>query len=263
APETCTMSPDPTDRFTDRVADYVHARPSYPRAIHEILAAEHGLAPDHVITDVGSGTGKLAKVFLARGHRVFGVEPNAAMRQAAEVLFRGEKRFIIVDGTAEATGLKAESTDWVVAGQAFHWFDIDGARMEFARILRAPRRVALIWNDRNTEDSDLMRDYETLLARHGIDYAEVKRRQTADDPVARFFGPEKAAEHRFRHDQVLDRHRLRRRLQSSSFVPAVGAPGHEAMLGDLDELFARHQQGGEVRLLYSTRVCVGRLAENG
>jgi predicted O-methyltransferase YrrM len=42
------------------------------------------LRKDSIVADIGSGTGISAKLFLENGNPVFGVEPNAAMREAAE-----------------------------------------------------------------------------------------------------------------------------------------------------------------------------------
>src|SRR3712207_7979072 len=50
-------------------------------------------------------------------------------------------RFTSVAGTAEATTLDEVSVDFVTAGQAFHWFDPERARAEFARILKPGGRV--------------------------------------------------------------------------------------------------------------------------
>ncbi len=80
---------DPTQRFSTRVANYVKYRPSYPKAIIDLLATECGLTPNSVVADVGSGTGLLAELFLKAGNRVLGVEPNREMREAGEQLLRG------------------------------------------------------------------------------------------------------------------------------------------------------------------------------
>lgn len=122
---------DSTRRFSNRVANYVRARPRYPRAALDLLVRQIGLAPEWVIADVGSGTGFSAELFVNNGNLVYGVEPNREMRQAAEVHLGGFANFRSVDGTAEATGLDEGSVDCVVAGQAFHWFDAAKARAEF------------------------------------------------------------------------------------------------------------------------------------
>ncbi len=86
------------------------------------------------------------------------------MRNAAESRLDSYKvhgRFTSRDGTAENTGLEDDSVDLVVAAQAFHWFDVEKARVECLRILKNENKgsvgqaggigmgmVALLWNDR-------------------------------------------------------------------------------------------------------------------
>ena len=71
---------DPTERFSDRVDDYLRYRPSYPGELIDLMRVEMGLRPDHTVADIGSGTGILSALLLAHGNTVIGVEPNRAMR---------------------------------------------------------------------------------------------------------------------------------------------------------------------------------------
>src|SRR5262245_563576 len=125
-----------TERFTDRVDDYVKYRPTYPRALVDLLERELGMRPEHELADLGSGTGPAAHLFLERGLRVYGVEPNDRMREAGERFLAAFPKFVSAKGSAEDTGLETSSVDFVIAGQAFHWFDPPRARREVARILR-------------------------------------------------------------------------------------------------------------------------------
>src|SRR5687768_9631235 len=143
---------DPTRRFSNRVEDYVRYRPGYPLQVLDFLRGSGALADRSVVADVGSGTGISSELFLRDGHTVYGVEPNAEMRAAAEAqLVQRFSRFHSVDGRAEGTTLADGSVDLVVAAQAFHWFqDLDFVRCEFGRILRPGGRVVLLWNTRKT-----------------------------------------------------------------------------------------------------------------
>ena len=78
----------PTERFSNRVENYVKYRPEYPSVVLNLLVNECQLTPVSVIADIGSGTGLLAKLFLKNGNPVFGVEPNKKMRTAGEELLR-------------------------------------------------------------------------------------------------------------------------------------------------------------------------------
>lgn len=250
---------DPTRRFTERVADYVRARPSYPPELLELLRESHGFDPSWAVADVGSGTGNLSGLFLDAGNRVYAVEPNAEMRGAAERRFAGRSGFASVDGRAEQTGLAPASVDLVAAGQSFHWFDRLRAREEFLRILRPGRPVALIWNDWAVETAPFMRDYERLVRRYGTDYERVRGLWPDAAELARFFGAPGIEARVLPYRQIFDREGLRARLRSSSYVPAPGAPGHRELLAALDELFDRWQQDGRVTFEYRTRVWAGAL----
>src|SRR5262245_48233354 len=101
-----------TTRFSSRVANYVKYRTTYPAGVLEILGCEAGLTPESVIADVGAGTGISAELFLRNGNTVYGVEPNADMRQAAEELLGKYPKFHGVAAIAEATTLAVASVDF-------------------------------------------------------------------------------------------------------------------------------------------------------
>lgn len=272
---------DATTRFSDRVEDYVRFRPAYPPAVIACLTGVYGLRPAHSVADVGSGTGILAEMLLRNGNAVFGVEPNPEMRAAAECVLAPYPHFHSVDGRAEATTLRDASVDWVMAGQAFHWFHPDAARREFARILRptastrdgqgsgsttdstasrSAGRVVLLWNNRR-DDTPFLRDYEAFLREYSDDYAAVRHEQVeTDGRLERFFAGGHVR-YTFANRQVLDFAGLRGRTQSASYMPGPHDARHPAMLRALEEIFARHAQSGQVALEYDTRVYVGCLAD--
>jgi SAM-dependent methyltransferase len=253
------MSNDPTARFSTRVSDYVKYRPGYPEAVARLLEEECGLAQGSVVADVGSGTGLLAELFLRRGIRVYGVEPNREMREAGERLLAAYPDFVSVDGRAEGTTLEAAGVDFVTAGQAFHWFDPAGARREFERILRPGGWVVLAWNDRRTSGTPFLEDYERLLLEYGTDYREVSMKYMEEASLSTIYGGAEVRTRGFDNEQVFDFDGLRGRLTSSSYVPRPGHPKFEPMLRELEALFRRHERGGRVTVTYDTKVFYGRL----
>src|SRR6202022_4771224 len=112
---------DAKQRFANRAADYVRYRPSYPREMLNLLRAECGLRPGNVIADIGSGTGFLSELFLKNGNRVYGIEPNEAMRAAGEEYLAAYDSFVSIDASAEATTVESGTLDFVTAGQGFYW----------------------------------------------------------------------------------------------------------------------------------------------
>jgi SAM-dependent methyltransferase len=251
---------DPTARFTDRVEDYVRTRPGYPPAVLDALRADVGLRPEHVVADVGSGTGLLSRLFVGNGNVVYGVEPNPAMAAVAEADLAPSGRFHRVDGRAEATGLPAASVDLVAAGQAFHWFKVPESRAEFRRILRPGGGVALVWNLRRLDSTPFLRAYEAFVRAWSNDYDEVSQRYAEETALRAFFGEGGWREHRFDDVQYFDLESLRSRLLSSSYTPREGDPRRAAMLAALPELFAAHAAAGRVAFEHDTRLFVGRLS---
>jgi ubiquinone/menaquinone biosynthesis C-methylase UbiE len=250
---------DPTRRFANRVDHYVKYRPSYPRAVLDLLEAECGLTSASVVADMGSGTGILSELFLNNGNHVFGIEPNKEMREAGERRLNDHPRFSSVAGTAEDTTLGDASVDFVTAGQAFHWFDPEPARTEFARILKPGGWVVLVWNWRRKDETPFLAAYERLLAAYRTDRGEAEIWRRGDEMAAAFFGPGAFEKATFDNEQVLDLDGLKGRLLSISYVPAQGEPGSEEMLRKMEEIFRKHQRGGRVRIEYDTKVYYGRL----
>ena len=245
---------DSTTRFSDRVEDYIKYRPHYPEVILTWLETNYGFPASWDVADIGSGTGISTELFLRHGNRVYAVEPNAEMREAAERLFEGE-RFESVDGTAEATGLAAESVRLIVAGQAFHWFDAVKSRAEFVRILSPGGVVVLMWNERLV-DSAFEKEYDALILQHGKDYKTVNHRNIDELQIGDFYSPATYLLKTFPNEQWFDLEGLKGRLLSSSYMPKSG-PGYAPMLRDLGQLFQRHQQEGRVRVGYDTKVYSG------
>src|ERR1019366_1468119 len=113
---------DTVARFSNRAQDYAKYRPHYSPDVVHALQRACGLRPEHVVADVGCGPGLLAEVLLENGNRVIGVEPNFEMRRAGEQYLARFANFEMIEGSAENTTLADRSVDFVVAGQAFHWF---------------------------------------------------------------------------------------------------------------------------------------------
>jgi ubiquinone/menaquinone biosynthesis C-methylase UbiE len=260
------MSKSPTARFSDRVENYVRYRPGYPAEVLELLRAECGLQPSHIIADIASGTGVFTRLLMENGNSVFAIEPNPEMRamgvQQLESLrsLQSGARLVTVDGTAEETTLPSASVDFVTAAQAAHWFDLPRARSEFARILRPQGWCVLIWNERLTTTTPFLRDYERLLLTYGTDYKEVRHERTTPT-IYKFFAPTPYQERVFSLRQQFDYEGAAGRLLSSSYAPLDGHPGHAPMMKELQRIFRTHATEGKVEFEYDTRVYFGQLDE--
>ena len=257
--DTATAMPDPTERFSDRVEDYVRHRPDYPKAMIAWLQDAQGVDAGWRVADIGAGTGISSRMWLDAGHPVIGIEPNDAMRAAAEAAFAACPRIAWSKGTAEHTGLADASIDLVSAAQAFHWFEPERTHAEWARILRPGGLAVVYWNSRIATGNPFLAGYESLLRSFGTDYERVAERHQDDATMERWFGAGLRGTARFAHGQRLDFEGLRGRLLSSSYAPQAGHPRHADMLVALRELFDAHAEHGCVDLDYATRVFAGTL----
>ena len=247
----------PTERFSQRVENYVKYRPGYPPEVLDCLRRHCGCSAEWVIADVGCGTGLLAELFLKNGNRVFGIEPNPEMRAAGEDFLKSYEGFTSIAASAEATTLDGNSVDLIVAGQAFHWFDRARARQEFERILKPGGWVALIWNERLT-NTPFLAAYEDMLHRYSREYEKVDHRQVTDEVLAGFFRPGRFQTFVLPNYQDFDYAALRGRLLSSSYAPLAGEPGHEEMLATNERIFREYARDGRVRFEYETKLHCGR-----
>lgn len=251
---------DPTRRFSDRAEAYAQYRPSYPPALVAKLAGRARLTANSTVADVGAGTGIFTALLLPLAGRVYAVEPNAAMRAAAEEQFRGNPRFTSVAAPAEATTLPDASVDLVTVAQAFHWFDHQAFRRECVRILRPNGQVGLVWNERLAASSPFMADYERLLKTKARNYDQVKHSLVDEVVIRAFFHPGTFEEIARPNPQSFDLPGIIGRAASSSYVPNVGQAGHQEFMADLTILFQRHAQNGRLVINHSTRLFLGRLS---
>jgi hypothetical protein len=63
----------------------------------------------------------------------------------------------------------------------------------------------------------------------------------------------------FPYSQGLDFEGFKGLVLSSSSVPALGQPGSEEMLREVEEVFRGHESGGEITMEYEVSVYCGRL----
>ena len=239
---------DSIARFNDRAADYVRYRPTYPvRAIDAILDGFTD-ARSLTVADIGAGTGISARLLADRGAHVIAVEPGAGMRGAAA----SHRRVTWLAARAEAIALRSGSVSLVVCAQAFHWFQSADAVREFARVVKAGGRLAIMWNRRSKTDPLTLGYRQAILEVGGDTAAE---RMGFDVTIVHASGLFEDAERlAFPNEQQLDLDGLIGRARSASYVPR-GGPAAERLKDLLGELHGRYADGnGLVRLVYETDV---------
>lgn len=249
-------SMNPTGRFTNRVDNYVKFRPSYPPELIQFLQMKAGLSSQAVVADIGSGTGILTELLLHNAKKVYAVEPNAAMRAAAEIKLSAVCNYESVEGTAENTTLANKSVHLITVAQAFHWMEPVATRKEFERILDNRGHVALIWNLRDNT-APFMKEYEELKTTFGKDYLDTKRAD--EETIKVFFKDAPMIVESFPNPQLMDFTSLKGQLESASYMPLEGEPRYEEMIATLEKLFNTYQQHGTIQMDFYTKVYMNSL----
>lgn len=126
------------DHFSSQAGSYAKARPSYPEALFEALAA---LSPRRERAwDAGSGNGQAAVALAALFEQVVASEPSAA--QLAQAV--AHPRVAYHQAAETASFLEDASVDLLTVAQAAHWFDLDAYYAEVRRVAR-PNAVVALW----------------------------------------------------------------------------------------------------------------------
>jgi SAM-dependent methyltransferase len=123
--------------FGDDAERYDRVRPPYPDALIDFLLA----SGPRTVLDVGCGTGIAARLLMARGCDVLGLEPDP--RMAAVARRRG---VAVEEGTIEEWSPGDRRFDLLTAGQAWHWVDPWRGPVGAAAALRPGGRIGLFWN---------------------------------------------------------------------------------------------------------------------
>ena len=205
--------------FARGVEAYERGRPDYPPEAIAYLQRELDLRPGRTVVDLAAGSGKLTRQLASLECEVIAVEPVDEMRAAIGDAARA------LPGTAEAIPLPDDSADAVTVGQAFHWFDGAAALAEIERVLRPGGGLALVWNRRPVESSELHAAISAIMAPYRGDAPSHGSGAWRDA-----FAGRELIEWTFAFTQTLDGDGLADRVGSTSFIAALEEPERRGIL---------------------------------
>ena len=246
APARPPAGPLPPARSFAAVADaYDRGRPGYPRAAAEWLTSRAGSPTGTPLSvlELGAGTGKLTVELVALGHDVHATEPDPAMIAVLQRRFPDLRSSMT---GAEEIPAAAGSYDVVVAAQCFHWFDLDRALPEMARVLRPGGHLALVWNQRDERIPWVRR------LGHVIGTQDQLREPAAPLEASGLFGEVEARD--VKHWQTVDRQTLHDLVLSRSNVATLGEAARRAKLDEALALYDDYGRGPDgLQLPYLAR----------
>jgi ubiquinone/menaquinone biosynthesis C-methylase UbiE len=138
----------------DGVAEaYDAARPGYPPELVDAAIEAGHLDAGSTILEIGSGTGKLTELLVARGLRVHAVEPGANLTASARRRLGATNAVRFAEATFEAAVLPDGAYDAVFSATAFHWVEPQVGWAKAARVL-APGGLLALLTHIGLEDED-------------------------------------------------------------------------------------------------------------
>jgi SAM-dependent methyltransferase len=237
--------------FSSAATVYEAARPPFPQAAIDWLAAHLAIGPESRVLDLAAGTGRLTAPLAALTPHLVAVEPIAEMRG---VLMRALPGVEVLDGVAEEIPLATGAVDAITVAQAFHWFDPEPAFSEMARVLRPGGMLGLVWHAPDLDDA-LQARFRDLIGRYRGDQPYYARTTTID-----------ALEHQdlfapAGHTSIRDVHRydgeaLANLALSTSHVAILDGAAREEILAEARAVAG----GGEVELAYTVELTALRQA---
>jgi SAM-dependent methyltransferase len=123
---------------------YDRARPTYPSAVFDDLAALARLTPGARVLEIGPGTGKATVPLAEQGFHVTGVELGAGLAAVARRNVASFPHAEIVEADFETWEPAEAGFDAVVAFTAFHWIDPALRYEKTARLLREGGALAVV-----------------------------------------------------------------------------------------------------------------------
>jgi SAM-dependent methyltransferase len=239
---------------------YAEYRPDYPaEAVRWCIEPAFGRAQGGGIgslrvLDLGAGTGKLTALLARLGADVTAVEPDPAMLAELRRLLPSVRALA---GSAEEIPLPDGSVDAVLCGQALHWFNLQRALPEIARVLVPGGTLGGLWNS----DDDRVGWVAGLQeAAEGAASPSLSRRRSE----AASWGPEQfglalftpTEREEFRNAQRLTADALVALIGTHSQVLVMEPAARDGLLGKIRAYLASRPEtaGGEFELPMVTSV---------
>jgi len=154
--------------FDEIVAGYDRIRPEYPAALLSDVFEYAQADVRKKALEIGAGTGKATKSFLAAGYDVTAVEIGANMAAFLQERFGECGNFSVINESFEEAALENGAYDLIYAATSFHWVEAEIGCPKALRLLRDGGAFALFRYNAVPADGDAL--YEEIQAVYKMYY---------------------------------------------------------------------------------------------
>jgi SAM-dependent methyltransferase len=242
---------------------YDRARPGYPEAVFEDLAALARLRPGSRVLELGCGTGQATLPLATRGFEVVAIELGPGLAEFARRNLAAFPAVEVVNAAFEQWPLPPVAFDAVVAATSFHWLDPEVRLHKVADALRPGGGVAIISTHHVAGGDDpffaeVQRCYETWMpgTPKGLrlpDAGDVPHHAGDEfEASGRFTKP---AFRRYEREFTYTTREYRDLLSTYSGHRALAADAREGLLGCIGELVDT-RFGGRIAKRYLIELAV-------
>lgn len=133
------------DHFSALAGTYAAARPEYPDALFDLIAAQ--VPATARVWEAGCGSGQATRGLAARFAQVHATDPSAqqiGQHWAHDAALRGHGNVSLAIEPGERTDQAEASVQLIAVAQALHWFERERFFAECERVL-APGGVLAAW----------------------------------------------------------------------------------------------------------------------
>lgn len=240
------------EKFTGKADKYDKYRPSYPKELADILYEKTSA---RTVADIGAGTGKFTSLLALKPWDIIAVEPNSDMLGKFK---ENLPEIPIINAPAENTGIDSRSVELVTAATAFHWFDEEKFKEECRRILTPEGRLAVVFNEKVTDELVKMRDeISRIYCGYKGHAGKLSPEEGADFLRYKYFSEVEYFE--YEHSMTYNKEGFIGNTLSRSYSLKEGDAGYEDYVNELCRLFEKFGSSGYVELKYKASCYLGKL----
>lgn len=159
--------PENRTHFDQIVVNYDRIRPDYPAELFADVLAYAGAAKGARALEIGAGTGKATRPFLAAGYDVAAVEIGANMADFLRAKYSAYPGFQVTTAPFEEAQVGEDCYDLVYAATAFHWVKPDiGCPKAFQALKRGGAMALFRYNVFPDYGEEMKAVYEEYFFSH-------------------------------------------------------------------------------------------------